>query len=900
MNHSQKNPYRIFYALLFLFIVLITLLFVVNNKAVNQNESSSLDAKNHSEKLSSNNLHDKDPLPPPESISKNDPVTYPLNGRVIDNYDKPVCNAAMILDNHCNSHTILKTITNESGDFQFKSLPAGNYTLSATAPNFFPGEPLRIIIPVIDPVNCRLIQMEKIKGRVLSLAGQKEITGATVTIIAQQPDHKKEISGEVILGTTPAFLPQITDNQGNFIFTELHPGFYDLQIEANSFFTHRENHIRTNSSNLDIRLNKTATLDAEVTDQFDKPILLANVALSLIKGNGIIQKKQYTAQNGLCTISGLQPGIYKLEASAENYRKNDNSTCITELVYDQQKIKLILQEILFSISGHVKENDSNRPVPGISIVAAMRTQGVFYKRYSTEDAQSPQAKTDETGFYQIKDLSRGEFLLRESRIDLNRQPYSLEMDNLSTADGRNVTIADHDVTDIDFTAVKSTSISGHILDPTGNPINQALVQIKYMGRELDLWTAQSNEKGEYSLQRLPGFYQVKETKLRVTASHPEYGGGQSQEILYSPGKMLEGIDVILSKGGTGMIKGTVRCGENPVKKEFYKPVFYDQEGLNTYKANKVEDGSFTFENIPFGDGELSIESDEYENDRYEVILSKDSPVQQVTINLVKMENQTISGTVFDSKNRPLSNVSVRAVGIEARNLPLIETDSAGKYCFKGLHTAPYTLFFEMQSAPKYRAWLFGVQGGSVDVNVTLDFEPVHVTVHVIDKEGKPVLEDNLVCIRPSSTDTKAVVSETAPETGTFTIDIPSPGQYSASMFPSVSRKLQGSTSFEITRDTPKTMDINIVFSQDQDSVKIRGKFLHRDGSPVNRAVVTVQPIDSPGSFPFPQKLLGFNGEIGLLLKPGVYRLVFNSLRKVTIANLSVGNQDQEDLIFYED
>lgn len=238
-----------------------------------------------------------------------------------------------------------------------------------------------------------------------------------------------------------------------------------------------------------------------------------------------------------------------------------------------------------TISGTVvDENDVAIPNIGISIYSNTG-MGVSYNANSTD------------GTFSFPKLLKGSYSIYAYSSDHNTLK-SNKLISLSTTSVSNAKIVLH--------TKGEQEISGHVYDNSGQPIENALVQISLQGAYQQSENAYTNQDGAYSFSRL-----TLGAKYEVVALS---GGGQNylnsdKQILTAPNVSVD-LTMKPYRTGTSRVSGKLLgpdglalAGQN-ISLNIYGD---ESSGLQAqdYSRSTDADGNYSFENLPSGEGNIS-------------------------------------------------------------------------------------------------------------------------------------------------------------------------------------------------------------------------------------------------------------------------------------------------------
>ncbi len=355
----------------------------------------------------------------------------------------------------------------------------------------------------------------------------------------------------------------------------------------------------------------------------------------------------------------------------------------------------------YSISGTILDSDSN-PVADVTVTAGDNS-----------------VTTDDSGEYTISALLAGTYEVTPSKTGWVFSPES-----------QNATV-DADTgsqTGVDFTAYppppppQAYSISGTVLDSAGQPLPAVTVSTGD-------FSATTDSEGTYSITELA------EGTYTVIASKDEYTfDPENQSVTVGPDE--DGID-FTGTVITYAISGTVRDSAD-------QPLADVTVAAGEQSATTDSEGQYAITGLVAGTYTVTPSRGEYTFDpeNRSVTVGPDKSGVDFTATVV---TYSISGTVTDSADQPLSGVTISAGDRSA------STDSQGQYSITGLVADTYTVTpsrDECAFDPENRSVTVGPDKSGIDFTGTVITYSISGTI--LDSQGQPI---SGVCVSDGTYDT---------------------------------------------------------------------------------------------------------------------------------------------------
>lgn len=501
--------------------------------------------------------------------------------------------------------------------------------------------------------------------------------------------------------------PVLTSSDGSFQFTNLVEQTVSLAVTLAGYNPVQKDNVPVGSKNLVIMLVPEGALTGQVVDQFDQPIVSAQISMKADQG---IWVKSLTADGeGRFQVNDAPSGTITIQASLAGYQDQGEGTkkVTTPL---SEPVLLRLKQPTFSITGHVVQKDTNTGVAGFFLSA----------RY--EDGKEGQelktVQTDGTGLYIFKDLKLGTYIISS----MAQQNAHLNLTIPIDQDFKNVRVNERDVNNVDFVAVPGLTVSGTVQTESGQPVSGAEVTVAHL---LSTKTVSSSD-GSFTLTNVPSFSQGYSTlphdfTLQLLATHPQYGSGQSDPLPASDQQTLNNI-VITMYQSCSLSGSIVDSNGMPVSDAAVQ--LQDTVQGKVVQTQSDGGGIFQFEKVPSvrqiegqfrGTHILTVQKEGYEKKQQELTLQ---PGEAKTIAIKLLGGTIIQGYLSDNNRKPLAGVVVTTYLPDGGKATAV-SDDGGIYKLQSLPQGQYDIQFRLDSNPPLSAFLYGVEAGNTSANAVL-------------------------------------------------------------------------------------------------------------------------------------------------------------------------------------
>ncbi|HEX6903329.1 MAG TPA: carboxypeptidase regulatory-like domain-containing protein [Thermoanaerobaculia bacterium] len=327
-----------------------------------------------------------------------DPAAF-LRGRVVDEAGQAVSGAVIDLewqevlpedpDERTVGTPLLRSArSNSDGRFEITALPEGEVKLDVRAPGLIPLEAFEVAIPRPDTapeLTLTLRRGARLEGRVTTTDG-KPVPGARVSV-----DTGSALS----------------DAEGAYTVDGLAPG----QQEVRVFHPHykriaRPLLIQEGANRFDFELEAGVEVAGQVMDQEGKAVVAAEVELIHLSRSDRRSYRAYTGEDGRFLLHPVAAGRYRLKASAPGLAAAARDQPVVVASQPVDDLEIVLRKGA-TLGGRVL---------GLS-AEELATVAVTVHGEAGERPVS----IDSEGLYEVRDLSVGDWLLRASLWQGERQ-----------------------------------------------------------------------------------------------------------------------------------------------------------------------------------------------------------------------------------------------------------------------------------------------------------------------------------------------------------------------------------------------------------------------------------------------------------------------------------------------
>jgi hypothetical protein len=498
-------------------------------------------------------------------------------------------------------------------------------------------------------------------------------------------------AGTEVDGSYSLVLPTGTYNVWAWGNSEYAAEFYD-----NAYYEYEATQVSVtvpdDTPGIDFILERGGTISGFVYDEAGVPLPGVLVSTDYPISEHISNFSGFrTADDGSYTITGLQPGNYKVYAYTTGYIDEyyDNVYESSEATPVQVTSHSVTSGINFyldfggSISGVVKD-DSGSPMVGARIYAW--GIDIDYYAYSC---------TADDGSYIIGGLHPGSYEVRAEALGHVLEYYNNVYEGFKATQVP-VTVPNN-TPNINFSLEIGGSISGMVTDDSGIPIIGASVFASDYDVGAYSFSGTTRADGSYTITGFrSGNYRVYvRTSVYIDEYYDNvYDWSDASPVLVNKPNHTPNINFSLELGGS--ISGVVKDDSgNPIV-----GAWVDASGIDIsaygYDSTSA-DGSYTIKGLLSGSYRVRADASAYLTEYYDNVYdySEATPVlvnkpnDTPNINFSLELGGSISGVVKDDSGNPIVGAWVYASGIDSSGDGYDSTSADGSYAIKGLFSGNY-------------------------------------------------------------------------------------------------------------------------------------------------------------------------------------------------------------------
>lgn len=653
-----------------------------------------------------------------------------------------------------------------------------------------------------------------------------------------------------------------------------------------------------------LQTGESGIILGSVIDDASEPLHLAEVQLQKKSGAGLIVLSTATAQKGFFSFPDLQPAVYQLTARHDSCAITPDSIQIVELKHATEFVTITLPRLRYAIRGLAREKVSKKPVVGQTVVCVKEYRRSNHKNFRFPEDIAYLTQSDSAGRFDFPSVIPGTYLVTFDSIYSATSPYTISNSNANGGDyfgppqGRVVTLVDRDVEDVLIETAAFPRITGTVRNEAGESIEGATISADLHDYRESDFTARTDAKGTYDYPVTVLNNDGVSVPLTLKAFHPKYGGANQSVEGFEAGTVKNRVDFVLKKG-MGKLYGTVTIDSQPLKEENdVQFEFHDRYRHISLRLN-ANQPTYRITDIELGTEPMIWAKAENTTDlQYSIKLTTETPEKKMDIDLKTLGTFSISGVVTDKNGNPLEGVMVIA-----KRWNLIqnktETDANGFYRLDELLEGGYDLYFADQGENHLEGGLYGVLAGSQDVNIAMDSNPWRISGRGLYTEGRP-LANTFLDLHRAENPISAIFYPETKDDGSYSFVIYQPGVYILS--DSAGGRI-AVRQFTIEPDTPKEIQLDLVYSDDPPVIQVCGRYYEKETMPVER--FTYFLVGNPSQRYYPALgQIGSNGNFILMAEPGEYLLHFYSpylppLEVPVVIDHEIQFKDKDCLMIYQ-
>ena len=543
----------------------------------------------------------------------------------------------VLINSYLNNLLETSLLTDVNGQYTINGLTSGNYTISASDPNF-QTETLSLFLAsnTTQELDFSLLPNPgSVIGVIYDVSGIP-IPGATITL-----SQNNTVVAQVVTSAA----------DGSYTLSGLIPGTYNVTVSApnDQAVTQGVSILSNQPVALDFTLQPLpSSLSGLVVDTQSNPIPGAQIS---IYQNSNLVSTTATDNNGAFSLNGLGSGNYSVVISAPGFQTLTAGIVLT--AGGQVNRTFVLSTVMGSIQGTVTDTGNN-PLPNATIAISQSSIVVTTVR------------TDSNGAYTVDDLPPGSYV-----VTCSLPNYQTGLLGAIVVPSTTTTVNFQLATDIG-------QIDGYITDfNLGTPLASAIVTV--FNQSAVVASGVSDTNGFYLIGGLPPGSYI------VTVQAPDYQASSQAAVVQSGMTTLSSFGLLSDPGS---IQGVVQSGSSPIVSAFVSVSVLQG---NTVISSTLTDGNgdYLITGLQPGNYVIKAGAAGYQLGVQGVSVVAD---QTVTANFsLSPDPGTISGTVTDAITlNPIAGASVQILqGTTLLSSGL--TDSNGNFIFPSFAPGSYTI-----------------------------------------------------------------------------------------------------------------------------------------------------------------------------------------------------------------
>lgn len=516
-----------------------------------------------------------------------------------------------------NGSTLETASLTDAGTFFFSELTPGTYDVEVSLVSFSTYTASSVNVTAGISTNLGTI--------ILNSSTLGSITGIISPILSGIKIYLISNDTSIIEDSTT-----INSLSGQYLFRDLSPGVYNLEITAPTYATSSLFGIaviggQTNEGNNAI-LRATGSLLGSVYP------VSSNALVEAMQGEDVIEDTRINSVDGSYTLSGLGAGLYDVRISADG-RITDESTVQVRVseggnsAVDRVYLSQVGSNVVYGI---ITDNSSGASIGGVNL-----------------EIQGINTTTDPLGYFSFYELESGIY-----NVQIAKSGY------FSTLSA--IVIPQTGSTKSNISLISAGSLTGIVTDSqSSNPIADARLEID--GGDFLGFT---NSSGEYQFTGVP------QGSHTIIASKAGFGSDVQEIIIISGAASTHNIGLNPLSLSTGSISGNVKDVSTNL----------NVEGVSIVVAGQISytnsSGNFSIQYIPTGTHSVLLEHPDYISISESVQISVNSNTVQnalLTNNTDpgSLPTGTVSGSFIDGSTGGVIDYSA--------NVAVYLTSSYGSY-----------------------------------------------------------------------------------------------------------------------------------------------------------------------------------------------------------------------------
>ncbi|WP_394176431.1 carboxypeptidase regulatory-like domain-containing protein [Guptibacillus hwajinpoensis] len=720
-----------------------------------------------------------------------EPNPSEISGVISDPNGTPISNATIqIID--ANGSALSVGTTNQNGQYAIGNLPPGSFTVIISAPNFGsttggitlnPGQIVTdadfIIIP--DPGS--------IVGQIIDTSGDP-ISGATVIIRTFDNQQVRTIT---------------TNEFGEFLVGGIAPGSYTVVATAPDFSTEFVGAIVTSNQNTVANIileSLVGNITGSIVDGNGDPITGDNIGIKLFSGSGSLLQTLVANSDGTFTIQALNPGQYKISATAPNYSANTISANV--IAGTTENVTIPLQLLPATISGVVTNTATGEGING-AVLTFTTSEGI------------PIANSISglNGEYIVENIPAGTVVVSASATNFGARALTTVV---NPGEVKTVNIAMDE--SLGFLTGYLTNVD------TGEAISGAITIIDENGEQIATLT--SNDSGLFLTDGLnPGNYQAVAASEGFTSRTASFSilPNETSVLSFALSPLPSTVKGRITNFNTGepIAGSTIIIHEQSPNGPIVATTITDSNG--EYMVNTLAASTYTIVSFADGFGAAEATTDVARGE-----------TKTVDIKLLP-DPGAIQGTITNANTGAvLSAITVDLFNGDGILVFTTNTDENGFYQFTSLAALQFRVVTRSSDYQTQEVGVIVTSGNVETVNIGLESNPGSITGTIRDAETNTRLVGAEVTAFIAQ-DIVPVAMATTNGLGEYTISGLVPGTYS--IVATAVDYTENSTGSTVVANATTTTNLLLT----SNSATLSGTVLDENGVPFKNAVVKIIDVN---------------------------------------------------------
>ncbi|WP_169907692.1 carboxypeptidase regulatory-like domain-containing protein [Priestia abyssalis] len=572
-----------------------------------------------------------------------------VSGVITSSNGQPLANALVHITDSTGT-VIGFAFTDVQGQYTITNIPAGSYTLKASAENFIPSFVGVVLNPGQDLTGVNLsleASPGSINGQITSSQTGAPIGGATVVV-------RDAVTQTILAAATTTIFGNYTINNlplGPVTVTASGAGFGSTTIGA--LITSNQ----TTTADIALSPNRGA-ISGTVLDTDGNPVTGNNIQVQIFNENKVLVTSVLANSDGTYTISGLPPGNYFVTVTAPGFSASTVSAQVTSDTTTNVVNVVTPDPVTLTVT--VQNSATEAPIAGAN-VSVRQQNGIIVGT----------GVTDSNGQFVFTNLPAGSLAITADASNFGTDSMSVFADRGAVL---NTTLS---------LSPNPGNLNGFVSNiVNGDPIPNAVVQLFDFTNTL-VQAAVSDQFGQYSFSGIsPGTY-------TVVANAADFGQQSAGAIISS--NQTSTLSFALTPN-PGIIQGFVTNSLTGTPIQGATVLVRELSGTGPIVYTTITDESGFYQTTTLAPLVYVLVASEPNFSSASVSAQVISnTVQQVDFQLTSNPGG-VQGTVADaSTGVPLVNTLVRVLDSQGVIVGSIQTDMEGGYVITGLAPGNYTV-----------------------------------------------------------------------------------------------------------------------------------------------------------------------------------------------------------------